>query len=470
MLQGSILRQLAEQHQTSTPEQQPLNFGVYYKNTLVALCHALEDCILATQDQPLVITAFQQGKWYLQEAERYSAIADQSHHITIMAAPDAGFHDHPTSQKSNVTLVDLDDSDPVSQEWHLIILSPEYAAMVLCQELRPEEYGAEGLPEQDHARKFYGFWTFEPQLVLETTKLAIAHIRKYNADLAQQLTSAAEKIEAHLANVHNEESLDMGNVVSQVVQYLQTSRSDLGIASSVDYSRDLDYNLVSNEVQAFLRLSQLVDLSDPINPGAASEVTALTEMMAQLIDLPAWQVKRLRLASLLHRIAPIQTIDSLTEHAHPSCPLVPGAQVLRTMPQLRAVAEIITHQAEWWNGSGQPAGLAGDAIPLESRILGLVSYFQRCVAESRSQPIVHQALSEDNAGTLSQALETCKAQQGERWDPKLVDLLSLLVQGMQQGLTLPNIPPKFTTGVGLLDPEGSSPTASPTPSSASSRS
>jgi hypothetical protein len=32
-------------------------FRCYYKNTLVALCHALEDCILTSQSQPLVITA-----------------------------------------------------------------------------------------------------------------------------------------------------------------------------------------------------------------------------------------------------------------------------------------------------------------------------------------------------------------------------------------------------------------------------
>jgi DICT domain-containing protein len=41
MLEGSILQQLALAH-----SEKPLNFGVYYKNTLVALCHALEDCIL----------------------------------------------------------------------------------------------------------------------------------------------------------------------------------------------------------------------------------------------------------------------------------------------------------------------------------------------------------------------------------------------------------------------------------------
>ena len=73
-----------------------------------ALCHALEDFILNSKCNPLVITAFQQGKWYLQEADRYGDIAGKARKIAIMAAPGAGFAEHPTSQKENVDLVSLD--------------------------------------------------------------------------------------------------------------------------------------------------------------------------------------------------------------------------------------------------------------------------------------------------------------------------------------------------------------------------
>ena len=132
MLKNSILQKLAANHQNSST---PLNLGVYYKNTLVALCHALEDFILESDSRPLMITAFQRGKWYLQEAERYGDLAEKSQQIAIMAASDAGFDSHPTSKKSNVALVKLNNDDPVTQEWHLMILSPTYTAMVLCQEL-----------------------------------------------------------------------------------------------------------------------------------------------------------------------------------------------------------------------------------------------------------------------------------------------------------------------------------------------
>ena len=98
MLKNSILQKLAANHQNSST---PLNLGVYYKNTLVALCHALEDFILESDTKPLMITAFQRGKWYLQEAERYGDLAEKSQQIAIMAASDAGFDSHSTSKKSN---------------------------------------------------------------------------------------------------------------------------------------------------------------------------------------------------------------------------------------------------------------------------------------------------------------------------------------------------------------------------------
>ncbi|MCM0591047.1 MAG: DICT sensory domain-containing protein [Gloeotrichia echinulata IR180] len=442
MLEGSILQKLEANHRYSS---RPIRFGVYYKNTLVALCHALEDHILSEDGTPLVITAFQQGKWYLQEAERYADIAKYSREITIMAASDSGFAEHPTSLLPNIDLVPLDPADPVAQEWHLIILSPKYTAMVICQELSETDYNKIGLPASDVERKFYGLWTFEPELVNETAEIAIAHIQKYNLELAAKLTAHKDAIQPRLATPE-----ELSTVVSRVVDYLQTGQENLSIPTA-GRQQVLDRNLVSNEIQAFLRMAQLMDLADINNPMAASEVVALVETMGQLLDLRAWQIKRLRLAALLHRIDPLQKAESLLtpgtskryQQESPSCPLVPGAQVLRTMPRLRAVAQIITHQTEWWDGTGEPAGLAADEIPLESRILALVADFQWRVNQKKSSQFNRPEI-------FAQAFDECR-QQSTRFDPKLIDTLGLLVMGLQQGLDLALIEPKVSAGLWLID-------------------
>ncbi|MEO1124606.1 MAG: DICT sensory domain-containing protein [Cyanobacteria bacterium J06635_15] len=454
MLEGSILKKLIDSRKAK-PGGVPLNIGVYYKNTLVALCHALEDYILNAGASPIVVTAFQQGKWYLQEADRYGAIADKAQQIVIMAAPDSGFHSHPTGQRDNVALVDLDLNDPVAQEWHLIIWAPDYTAMVLCQELLPADYGHQGVPDNDLERKFYGFWTFEPELVKETIGHAIAHLGQYNPALQTQLQQQIDTLEANTTTEHQGSTAEgVRDVVGKVVDYLQSSRRTMLSQGDFGFLEDLEQNLTANNMQAFLRMAQLVDLADSVNPLASTEVSALAEMMGQMIDLPAWQLQRLKLASLLFRIAPMPIDpEELIADAGPSCPLVPGGQVLRRMPRLRAVAQIVTHQNEWWDGSGQPAGLAGDKIPLESRILGLVAAFQQAVAEYQAAHHAAALGSDAYNQGLAQAMEGCRGGQGTRWDPKLLEILGLIVQGLQQGLSLPSIPTRMTVVTGLLNPD-----------------
>ena len=445
MLEGSILQRLDEAHRHG---KQPLNLGVYYKNTLVALCHALEDFILDSNSAPIMVTAFQRGKWYLEEADRYRNLADKSEYIAIMATSDSGFESHPTSQKSNVSLIELQPDDPVAEEWHLIILSPTYTAMVLCQELSAEDYGG-NKPKEDLERKFYGFWTFEPTIVRETVELAISHIGEYKPDLAQSMAAKVARMTSE-SGIRQRDNLDA--VVSQVVKYLQNSQKTLHHpeqTANFQGFKDLDENIVSNEMQAFLRMAQLLDTTDVSNPMAASEVAAMAEAISQLLDLPAWQAKRLYLSGLLHRVG----LPEVTRNRPRQSPAqqeiwkksesLPKASVLRVMPQLEAISKILTHQREAWDGSGVPSGLAYDAIPLESRVICLLADFQQKMK-------AYKQYSQDE-NPIAKALEDCQALAGKRYDPKLLDALSLLVMGMQQGMTLQTYRPKIATGMWLVD-------------------
>jgi len=450
MLKGSILQKLDTAHRSA---KRPLNLGVYYKNTLIALCHALEDFILESDSAPVMITAFQRGKWYLEEAERYGDIAQKSSEVVIMATADTGFVEHPTSQLSNVALISLEPSDPVAQEWHLMILSEKYTAMVLCQELSESDYGSQGIPEHDIERKFYGFWTFEPHLVMEVVEMAIAHIGSYDQNLQQALTNRVKQISASVT----EERDDLGVVVQRVVDYLQDSQKNLSQLEQTNpdasefYQQALNENLVSNEMQAFLRMAQLIDQANALNPMVAAEVAALSEAMGQLLDLPAWQLKRLRLAGLLHGLVPSLGTGMSAQDDGPSCTLVSGVQALRAMPQLRAVAQIITHQTERWDGTGIPAELAYDAIPLESRILGLITEFQQRVNQLRLSQAGQDHPTLTHEEILSKALAESQALSGKAFDPKLVEALGLMVMGMQQGMSIQTTQPKITSGMWLLD-------------------
>ena len=432
--------------------QMPSSYGVYFKNTLVALCHALEDHILEQPDdeKPLVLVTFQQGKWYLQEAERYLEIAHCSQQVAIAAVPDSGFGEHATSQLTNVDLVDLQADDSLTREWNLIILAPGYASMVLCHELSDDEYRTDSVPTVDIERKFYGLWTFERGPVEAAAKILIERMRPYNTALADQLTEQFNT----LTNNPSAIPTDLSGVVSRIVNYLQSSQQQLVTVSRQTrelwelegQASKLNRNLAANKLQAFLRMVQKIDERDPANPTASLQVSALAETLGQLLDLPTLQLRRLRLAGLLFRIglaeAPKeifqQTADQLDKASlvfwRDRAAL--GGQLLSSMPELAPVSRIVTHQLEYWDGSGTPDGLKAEEIPIESRILGLVAYFQE-LTESRG---------ERTAMSLGEALAACEKYSDRRFDPKLVESLGTVVRLAEIGmLQLPERPSQQPT-------------------------
>lgn len=454
------------QLKTILPEgQMPSSYGVYFKNTLVALCHALEDHILEQPvgSEPLVLVTFQRGKWYLQEADRYKEIAHRSQRVVIAAVPDSGFGSHATGQLDNVDLVDLQDDDSLTQEWNLVILAPGYAAMVLCHELSDAEYRRDSTPNVDVERKFYGLWTFERGPVEATAKILIERMRPYGTSLTDQLT---EKFDA-LKEYPSSSSTDLSGVVSRIVNYLQSSQQQLVTVSRQTrelwelegQANKLNRNLAANKLQAFLRMVQKIDERDLSNPTASLQVSALAETLGQLLDLPTLQLRRLRLAGLLFRIglaeAPQEIFQQTSDHLDQSSLVfwrdraALGGQLLSSMPELAPISSIVTHQLEYWDGSGSPDGLKAEDIPVESRVLGLVAYFQE-LTESRGD---RAAMSPGDA------LAACEQLSGRRFDPNLVESLGSVVRLAEVGmLQLPKQPSQQPT-VWLEDirPQTSSP-------------
>jgi len=448
----STLNQL----KTAFPNRQlPASYGVYYKTTLVALCHALEDQILQSHredpaQRPLVLVTFQEGKWYLQEAERYFELAQVCGQVAIAALPDSGFASHRTSQLPQVSLVTLEPGDSLVNEWNLIILAPNYASMVLCHELSPTDYHAGYQPTVDTERKFYGLWSFERPWVEQAAMILLERMRPYNPSLGEKLHQRLTQIQATTAAVPD----NLSGVVDRVVSYLQDRQQQLVTLQRQTHefwalegrALRLNRNLAANKLQAFLRMAQRIDEQDPTNPIASLQVSALSEVLGQLLDLPVLQLRRLRLAGLLFRIglaeAPREIFTQSVQHLNTvSLPFwrdraVIGARLLAAMPELNPITAIVRHQLECWDGSGQPDGLQGEAIPIETRILGLVAYFQELTQPRGDRP----------ASDLGDAFAQCQGYSGSRFDPTLVETLGNVIRLTEMGLMqMPERPSQLPT-------------------------
>ncbi len=93
-------------------------------------------------------------------------------------------------------------------------------------------------------------------------------------------------------------------------------------------------------------------------------------------------------------------------------PLV-GAEILDRVAFPYPVAPIVRSHHERWDGSGYPAGLTGEEIPIGARILAVVD----CLDALASDRQYRQAMP------LDRAMDRVKERAGTWFDPKIVEVL-----------------------------------------------
>ncbi|RCJ34735.1 histidine kinase [Nostoc minutum NIES-26] len=162
-----------------------LKTQIYFKSSLTALSHAIEDLVLAGSDKPLVIANFQQERFYRQEIPRYQKIAQHTDQVYVLAAPETDFG---VASDPCITIPFAPD-DELAQEWHLVVVGQQYSACLVCQEYASPLDSA----SLDQARQFKGIWTFDPQVSLQAARLLLERILTYRPELAAKVKQAQQR-------------------------------------------------------------------------------------------------------------------------------------------------------------------------------------------------------------------------------------------------------------------------------------
>jgi HD-GYP domain-containing protein (c-di-GMP phosphodiesterase class II) len=90
-----------------------------------------------------------------------------------------------------------------------------------------------------------------------------------------------------------------------------------------------------------------------------------------------------------------------------------GARLLHSLAGLSGAARIVRCQRERYDGRGYPQGLAGDEIPLTSRVLHACDAFVAMTTERPYRPALDH----------EEALEELREGAGSQFDPDVVDAL-----------------------------------------------
>jgi len=172
-----------------------------------------------------------------------------------------------------------------------------------------------------------------------------------------------------------------------------------------------------------------VDAKDTYAGAHSQSVSRLVEGIARAMGLDEETVEQVRLAGLLHDLGKIAIPDrilqkpdkldpdelrTMREHAELGYRLLEGLGV-------SPVDRWIRHHHEWWDGSGYPLGLAGEDIPLGSRIILVADAFDAMTSDR-----VYRA-----AGTPADAVSELRRRCWTQFDARVVSALEkyLAMQG-----------------------------------------
>ncbi len=166
----------------------------------------------------------------------------------------------------------------------------------------------------------------------------------------------------------------------------------------------------------------LLDIADRIDrhlgvPGRARNVLRLAEASARILGCSAAEIEALRIATVAFGTGELHdtfesTLDPLVrlglerraEQARE------GARLLENLPTLAAAAPLVAARAEWFDGTGKPAGLGREAIPIGARILATAIAYDAIDIDTRARPAARRA-------TAGERLDGAA---GTHFDPRVV--------------------------------------------------
>lgn len=118
---------------------------------------------------------------------------------------------------------------------------------------------------------------------------------------------------------------------------------------------------------------------------------------------------------ILDKPGPLSDDEWAVIHRHTEV----GADILAEVPELRPVAHLVRHSHERFDGRGYPDGLAGEQIPLGSRIIFACDAYDAMTSERPySAPM-----------TVGDALTELRRCAGSQFDPLVIEVLCGQIDG-----------------------------------------
>lgn len=174
----------------------------------------------------------------------------------------------------------------------------------------------------------------------------------------------------------------------------------------------------SAHLQTVIMLANSIEARDPYTAGHIERVRRLSVNLAFALNWSIEEIAVLEFGAILHDVGklivpskvlrktgPLDEEEWKLMRQHPE----EGARMLEGVDHLKPAIPYVLYHHEWWNGSGYPLGLRGEAIPPQGRLLAIVDAFD---AMTTNRPY-HTSM------TAAEAMLELKRMSGIYFDPEM---------------------------------------------------
>jgi len=169
-------------------------------------------------------------------------------------------------------------------------------------------------------------------------------------------------------------------------------------------------------------LAAAVDAKEPYMRDHSDRVAVFARATAEKMGLSHDQRTAIEMAAYLHDIGKIGISEQILRKPGPLSeeemstmrhhPLI-GANILRPVTFPWSIAPVVRHHHEHWDGTGYPAGLRGEEIPLLARVLAVADAYEAMTA---NRPYRDRLLVDDSIAELRRCA-------GTDFEPRIVEAL-----------------------------------------------
>lgn len=193
----------------------------------------------------------------------------------------------------------------------------------------------------------------------------------------------------------------LASAISMVVDHAHMTLRNIDLTAEVNASRSAALNALSAALEA----------TDPYTFEHARDVATWAVQIGERLGLPDAELRDLELAAIFHDIGkiaiPTEILNkpgSLTadEFEVMKSHTIIGERIIVPLG-LPSISPVVRHEHERWDGAGYPDGIAGNAIPLGSRIIFVCDAYHAITSDrpyrrAQSHAVAREILVE-NAGS-----------------------------------------------------------------------